>query len=62
MNERHRVMAQLYRWFSIKQQGRWPEIEDEVKSSDFSAKGKTLQLATLRFWMTGIAFFTYWKT
>lgn len=45
MPEKDRLIGQLNYWQSIKWQGRYNDIIEEVKKSDFSAKDSIFQLA-----------------
>lgn len=44
-NEEESLMFRFNRWLTIKRQGRWPEIESEVKAFDCSAKHPQFSLA-----------------
>jgi len=43
--EIHRLIASVNYWQSLKWQGRFGEIRETVKSTDFSAKNESFQLA-----------------
>lgn len=44
MSEEYILSGQLNYWLSQKRLGNWEEIEEEVKSANFNAKGKLFQL------------------